>query len=69
MSRKIKKHDILILTSKEDPKNNVGKCSMGPHLVLSIKPEGIKLFAVQSMNILEYSLKQFSKKYEVKFYG
>lgn len=69
MSRKIKKHDILILTTKENKKESIGKCNMGYHLVLSIKPEGIKLFSVRSMNILEYDLKQFSKKYEVKFYG
>ena len=69
MSRKIKKYDIIILTTKGDKKNNIGRCSMGYHLVLSVKPEGIKLFSVNSMNILEYTLKQFSKKYEVRFYG
>ena len=69
MSRKIKKYDILFLTTKENKKENIGKCRMGYFLVLSIKPEGIKLFSVRSMNILEYTLKQFSKKYEVKFYG
>lgn len=69
MSRKIKKYDIILLTTKPDKKNLIRKCNMGHHLVLSVKPEGIKLFSVSSMNILTFSLKEFSKKYEVSFYG
>lgn len=61
--RRIKKYDILTLRDKESG------CWVGDHLVLSIKPEGIKLFALKPRNILEYSLKEFSKKYEVRFYG
>lgn len=61
--RRIKKYDILMLRDKESG------CWVGDHLVLSIKPEGIKLFALRPRNILEYSLKEFSKKYEVRFYG
>lgn len=69
MSRKIKKYDIIMLSTKPDKNNLIRKCCMGWHLVLSIKPEGIKLFSVSSMNILTFSLKEFSKKYEVSFYG
>jgi len=67
MKRKIKKYDIVHLIHKESAMFR--KCDMGDHLVLSVKPEGIKLFAIRSRNILEYSLKEFSKRYEVKFYG
>ena len=63
MKRKIKKYDIVVL------KDRASGCYMGDYLVLSVKPEGIKLFALISRNILDYSLKQFSKQYEVKFYG
>lgn len=63
MKRKIKKYDIVVLRDK------ASGCWMGDHLVLSIKPEGIKLFAIRPKNILDYPLKQFSKQYEVKFYG
>lgn len=63
MKRKIKKYDILVLRDRKSG------CYIGDHLVLSIKPEGIKLFAIRSKNILDYDLKQFSKQYEVKFYG
>ena len=69
MPRKIKKYDIVILITKENKKELIGKCNMGRYLVLSIKPDGIKLFSINSMNILFYSLKEFSKKYEVKFYS
>lgn len=69
MSRKIKKYDIIKLIRKEDKKNLIKKFDMGWHLVLSVKAQGIKLFSVRSMNILEYGLKEFVKKYEVKFYG
>lgn len=69
MTRKIKKYDILVLTSKPDKSRNVGRCVLGDFLVLSVKPEGIKIFSIRSKNILEYSLKEFSKKYEVAFYG
>ena len=65
--RKIKKYDIIRLIYKSGIVSN--KCAMGDHLVLSVKPEGIKLFSIRSRNILEYSLKEFSKKYEVRFYG
>lgn len=61
--RRIKKYDILALKHKESG------CWIGDHLVLSVKPEGIKLFALRPKNILEYSLKEFNKKYEVRFYG
>ena len=63
MKRKIKKYDIVVL------KDRASGCYMGDYLVLSVKPEGIKLFALISRNILDYSLKQFSKQSEVKFYG
>ena len=63
MKRKIKKYDILVLKHKESG------CWMGDHLVLSVKPEGIKLFSIKSKDILDYTLKQFSKQYEVRFYG
>lgn len=65
--RKIKKYDVILLIYKEDEINR--RCVMGDHLVLSVKPEGIKLFSIRSRNILEYSLKEFSKKYEVKYLG
>lgn len=61
--RRIKKYDILVL------KDKASDCWMGDHLVLSIKPDGIRLFALRSKNFLEYGLKEFSKKYEVRFYG
>ena len=61
--RRIKKYDIITLIHKES------NCIMGDHLVLSVKPEGIKLFAIMPRNFLEYTLKDFSKKYEVRFYG
>lgn len=67
MKRKIKKYDIIHLIYREN--EMFKKCDMGDHLVLSVKPEGIRLFAIRSRNILEYSLKEFAKKYEVKFYG
>lgn len=69
MSRKIKKYDIIKLIIKEDKKSFIKEFDMGWHLVLSVKAKGIKLFSVRSMNILEYGLKEFVKKYEVKFYG
>lgn len=61
--RRIKKYDVVTLIHKESG------CIMGDHLVLSVKPEGIKLFAIRPRNILEYTLKEFSKKYEVRFNG
>lgn len=69
MSRKIKKYDIIMLKTKRNKKELIGEEYMGWHLVLSIKKEGIKLFSVNSMNILEFGLKEFIKKYEVRFYG
>lgn len=45
------------------------RCDMGDHLVLAVKPEGIKLFSIRSRNIIEYTLKEFAKKYEVKYLG
>jgi len=63
MKRKIKKYDVIVLKEKSSG------CWVGDHLVLSIKPEGIKLFAIRPYNILEYPLKEFLKKYEVKFFG
>ena len=69
MKRKIKKYDLIVLITKENKKENIGRCVMGTHLVLGVKPEGIRLFSVRSMGILDYSLKEFSKKYEVRFYG
>lgn len=69
MSRKIKKYDIIMLIMKPNKKDLIRRSCMGWHLVLGVKKEGIKLFSVSSMNILEYSLKEFCKKYEVRFYG
>lgn len=69
MSRKIKKYDIVMLITKGNKKKLISKHYMGWHLVLSVKKEGIKLFSVSSMNFLEFGLKEFAKKYEVKFYG
>lgn len=68
-TRKIKKYDIILLTTKENKKDLIGECNMGRHLVLSVKPEGIKLFSLSSMNILDYSLKEFSRKYTYSFYS
>jgi len=65
--RKIKKYDIVHLVYKEDAMCK--RCDMGDHLVLAVKPEGIKLFAIRSRNILDYTLKEFVKKYEVKYLG
>lgn len=63
MKRKIKKYDIIVLIHKE------GNCNMGDHLVLSVKPEGIKLFAVKPENIIDLPLKEFLQRYEVRFLG
>ena len=63
MKRKIKKYDLIVLIDRESG------YYMGDHLVLSIKPENIKLFAVNPRNLIDMHPKQFSKKYEVKFYG
>lgn len=67
MKRKIKKYDVIHLVHKES--NMYKRCDMGDHLVLAVKPEGIKLFSIRSRNILEYTLKEFAKKYEVKYLG
>lgn len=67
--RRIKKYDVITLITKENKQENIQRCNAGDHLVLSVKPEGIKLFAIRSRNILEYTLKEFSKKYEVRFNG
>lgn len=69
MGRKIKKYDIIMLITRTNKKDLMTRNCMGWHLVLSVRKEGIKLFSVSSMNILEYSLKEFCKKYEVRFYG
>ena len=63
MKRKIKKYDLIVLIDRDSG------CSMGDHLVLSVKPENIKLFAVRPRNLIDMQPKQFLKKYEVKFYG
>lgn len=65
--RRIKKYDIIALFTKEN--DLYDRKNMGDHLVLSVKPEGIKLFSLMSRNILDYSLKEFVKKYEVKYLG
>lgn len=65
--RRIKKYDIIVLFMKEN--DLYDRKNMGDHLVLSVKPEGIKLFSLRSRNILDYSLKEFIKKYEVKYLG
>lgn len=69
MSRKIKKHDIIKLITKEDKQDKIGRKDMGWHLVLSVKPDDIALFSVSSMNFLHYTPKAFLKRYEVSFYG
>lgn len=63
MGRKIKKYDVITLREKRSD------CWMGDFLVLSVKLEGIKLFALRPRNVLDYNLKEFAKKYEVRFYG
>ena len=63
MKRKIRKYDIIVLREK------ASGCWMGDYLVLSIKPEAIKLFSLRARTFFEYDPKHFLKKYEVKFYG
>lgn len=61
MTRKIKKYDVLTLTSKEN-----GLCSFVA-LVLSVKPEGIKLFYVASLTIVDMSLRKFADMFKYKW--
>lgn len=61
MTRKIKKYDVLTLMSKEN-----GLCSFVA-LVLSVKPEGIKLFYVESLTIVDMSLRKFADMFKYKW--
>ena len=61
MTRKIKKYDVLTLISKEN-----GLCSLVA-LVLSVKPEGIKLFYVESLTIVDMSLRKFADMFKYKW--
>lgn len=61
MKRKIRKYDVLILESKENPSCHID-C-----LVLSVKEEGIKLFFIKPRTIVEFSREKFRKKFTWKW--
>lgn len=63
MGRKIKKYDLLTLQSTENPRCYIS-C-----LVLEIQPEGIKLFFIQPRTKVDFTLKEFKKKFTWKWQG